>query len=529
MDLQSVLAPVVRERARVLAPAVLAVLAFYLLGAGPLGFRPSALVFGIDWALFAILSLLSVAFAWRRIPTRWSHHASIAVLWCPLAATLATLASSQNAVLAILVALLVISTGVLLRTPLVIATIVITDAVAIPMLVSAPSGATLVSALVTASCFALLIHVLMRRALIRVELLRLSEGETTRLLARRLGELEDANRERAALQDQLLHAQRMDAIGTLAAGVTHDMNNVLFSITNLAGLLLDDAGDPAARDDLEEIIDQAARGATLTRGLLTFSRRGQYRKQVVALGDVIRDLIPLLRRTLPKSITIHEDLDLADACVDGDPIHLGQILINLGLNAADAITGEGHLVIAAQVIAGRRVRLTVTDNGKGMDEATRLRIFDPFFTTKAIGQGTGLGLSTVYGIVHAHGGTIDVASQPGLERMGLAVVTAGHGVDALAAIDDPETRFDLVILDMGMPVMGGAECFREIRKRSNVPILIATGYANEAEAQAIVAAGAILLEKPYPASDLQREVSRLLRQRAPRQTLRPPAQLAGRA
>ncbi|MCE9574581.1 MAG: response regulator [Deltaproteobacteria bacterium] len=566
----AVLAPVVRERARVLGAAVFAALAFYLAGAGLLYTRPDPTTAAVDWLLLGVLGVLALGFALRWISERWVHHASMAALWCPMAATLLTFHSTGEPVFAILIALLIMSTGVLLHTPLVVGTIAVTDAIAIPLLSSVPHGTMWTSAIVTATLFALLIHILMRSALVRAEVHRLAQATTARELAGRVAELEQAHLERAALQDQLLHAQRMDAIGTLAAGVAHDMNNILFSISNLANLLLEDAAAPAARGDLDEIVAQAGRGAVLTRGLLTFSRRGQYRRQVVVLGDVIRDLIPLLRRTLPKSITIREDLDVGDARVDGDPVHIGQVILNLGLNAADAISGDGQLVVSARVVSGGRVRITVSDDGKGMDAATRARIFEPFFTTKPLGQGTGLGLSTVWGIVQAHDGTIEVDSAPGkgtsfhielpmtasprpapsprprtapltskgaalvvddepsirestrrhLERMGLSVTTAGNGVEALAAMfggPDGATgaAFDLVVLDMGMPVMGGAECFRQIRTRSDVPILIATGYAHEREVQVLVAAGAILLEKPYPATDLQREVARLLRQRCP--------------
>src|SRR5439155_12658429 len=129
--------------------------------------------------------------------------------------------------------------------------------------------------------------------------------------------------------------QRMEAVGTLAAGIAHDMNNVLGAITSFAGVLRDDIEEPRAREDLEQIVMEAERGAGLTRGLLTFSRRGQYRKLVLRIESVIRDVLPLLERTLPKSIAIREVLDIANVRVEGDPVHLTQALVNFGLNAAD--------------------------------------------------------------------------------------------------------------------------------------------------------------------------------------------------
>jgi two-component system cell cycle sensor histidine kinase/response regulator CckA len=266
--------------------------------------------------------------------------------------------------------------------------------------------------------------------------------------------------------------------------------------------------------------------------------------------------VPLLQRTLPKTIAIRQQLAVDDACVDADPLHIQQALINLGLNAADAMAGSGTLEITAEIV-GARLKLRVTDTGKGMDAPTRLRVFEPFFTTKAPGHGTGLGLSIVWGIVHAHGGTIEVASEVGrgssftihlpvttrrqaprasrmgsqplaaghtvlvvddepavrksttriLERMGLTVITAGDGAEALQVFSD---RVDVVILDMRMPVMGGAECFRALREKSSVPVLIATGYAVEKDAQSLVAAGAGLLEKPFTSEALGREIERLL-------------------
>jgi CheY-like chemotaxis protein len=347
---------------------------------------------------------------------------------------------------------------------------------------------------------------------------------------------------------------------------------VLAAITSFAGLVRDELRDPRARGELEQIITEAERGASLTRGLLAFSRRGQYRRHVVSIDSVIRDVLPLLERTLPKTITVRDALDVADLRVDGDPVHLTQALLNFGLNAADAMNGTGTLVLAAVAVdlaasnplslaPGRYARISVTDTGVGMDAATRQRVFEPFFTTKPIGRGTGLGLSTVWGIARAHDGGVDVESEPGkgatfslylpvtrrpltapiprapsqpiahsgtmlvvddepavrkgtkriLEKMGFDVVAAPDGAEALRVFRERGGAFDLIVLDMGMPVMSGPECFAALRQQSRVPILIATGYAVDAEAQALVAAGAGLIEKPFRSEDLAREVTRMLR------------------
>jgi C4-dicarboxylate-specific signal transduction histidine kinase len=155
---------------------------------------------------------------------------------------------------------------------------------------------------VIASVFALLIYTLMRRALLQSVLHRLAEVATSQRLASQLEEIERAHAQSARLQDQLLHSQRLEAVGTLAAGVAHDMKNVLASITSFADLVLGQTTDPVVRADLQQVMTQADRGAVLTNSLLAFSRRGQYRRQVVRLTDVLGNVIPLLGRRLPKSI-----------------------------------------------------------------------------------------------------------------------------------------------------------------------------------------------------------------------------------
>jgi two-component system cell cycle sensor histidine kinase/response regulator CckA len=291
--------------------------------------------------------------------------------------------------------------------------------------------------------------------------------------------------------------------------------------------------------------------------LLAFARGSQYRKRVVRVADVTREIIGLLSHTLPKTVTIRDNIEVGDACVEADPSHLGQVLINLGTNASDAMNGIGTLTITAEIRDGQ-ARLSVRDTGTGMDEATRSRVFEPFFTTKPLGRGTGLGLSTAWGIVRDHNGAIAVESALGagttfivslpltaalpavkparastdpianaphvlviddeamvresvkrvLGRIGVKVELAGDGASGLATFN--AGKFDLVILDVGMPIMGGVECFRRIRATSKIPILIATGYAPDGELAELIASGATLIEKPYTPDDLRCEVARLL-------------------
>ncbi|MDB4957998.1 MAG: domain S-box [Myxococcales bacterium] len=563
------LTAIVRKRSRVLAPAVLTGLTVHAVAASSFGIWPGDVTYAVTWGVIAVLAILTAAIVRQRIPVRFAHLAAIAVLWCPMFATALTLYTTRNQVFAVFFIVQVASAGILLHTRLVLSTLAIGSVLATALLLRSgqPYSGVFASTIVVAALFATMIHFLMLRALVEAEGHRVAEAQTNKQLARRLTELEQSQVARATLQEQLLHAQRMEAVGTLAAGIAHDMNNVLASVTSFASLLRDDIGES---EDVNQILQQAERGAALTRGLLAFSRRGQYRKQVVHVERVVRDVLPLLARTLPKSIEIRAELVLGDVCIEADPVHIHQVLVNFGLNAADAMDGKGTIVITGDVItldgssfslpAGRYIRLRVTDTGRGMDSATRSRVFEPFFTTKLLGHGTGLGLSTVWGVVQAHGGAVDVESAVGegttfrahlpvtdrkpaaqvgprvsqpilrrstvlvvddeaavrestrrlLQKIGLDVVTAIHGEDALRVFAEHGDAIKLVVLDMGMPVMGGAECFRHIRERSAVPVLIATGYAVDAEAQALVAAGATILEKPFPSADLQREVARLM-------------------
>jgi len=572
------LAPIVLQRQRMLVPATLALTIFYTVSAAPMGIALPAQVWAFDLVTIAWLAIFTVLVMLRRIPAYWSHAVSTAVWVGPTAALLVTQYYTHNSSYVQLITMSIATAGVMLNLRHVLAGLILVNALAIPLVLRDVQSypAFSIAVLITSGQFALMVHFLFRASLTRAETHRIAEAETARKLAFQLTELERSQSERDKLKDQLLHAQRMEAVGTLAAGIAHDMNNVLGAITSFADLLRGEITDTRAQRDLEQMIAEAERGAKLTRGLLAFSRRGQYRKQVIVAESVVRDACALLKRTLPKSIEIREQIAIGDANLEGDPVHIIQALINFGLNAADAMNGSGSLVVSAKLqqqaagnalslVPGRYVQISVSDTGIGMDAATKLRAFEPFFTTKPLGRGTGLGLSTVWGIAQAHHGAVDVESEPGqgatfsihlpttaaplaaraapalsqrvsrnghllvvddepmvrkgtariLKKMGFEVTAANDGAEALRIFAERDGAFDLVVLDMRMPVMEGPECFAELRKQSQVPVLVATGYAVDTEAQALVAAGAGLIEKPFRADDLVREVTRMLGVRLP--------------
>ncbi|MEE8408567.1 MAG: response regulator [Myxococcota bacterium] len=346
---------------------------------------------------------------------------------------------------------------------------------------------------------------------------------------RELKERKLAEAERGKLEEQLHHAQKMEAIGVLAGGVAHDMNNVLAVITTLSSVMVDDENlDSMTREDAAEMLDAANRGAALTSNLLGFARRGRYRRERVHVGGVLDTCVHLLKRSIPKKIEIKKICDPDLAAVEGDPRQLSEILMNLCINAIDAMGDEGVLTLEASNLilakgntefpdleTGSYVSISVADTGCGMDERTLSRAFEPFFTTKARGQGTGLGLAMVYGAVESHGGRVRLDSELGrgttatvllpgldaatetistgkqrradgakagtllfvddepslrrvgsqlLERLGYDVITASDGANALEMYQRSEKRIDLVILDMAMPVMDGTECFRKLRQ-----------------------------------------------------------------
>jgi signal transduction histidine kinase len=347
--------------------------------------------------------------------------------------------------------------------------------------------------------------------------------------------------------EQLRQSQKMEAIGRLAGGVAHDFNNLLLAINGYADFLATAVTDPEHRQYAQEIQKAGERAAALTHQLLAFSRRQVLQMRLLDLNDSVREIEAMLRRLIGVGVRIDLDLDPRLRSVDADPSQIAQVLLNLAVNARDSMAGRGALTIATRN-DGDEVVLEVTDDGAGMDEATRARAFEPFFTTKPTGQGTGLGLSTVYGIVTQSGGSIDVRSAPGegatfsirlpasadaalatpaagtaaparggerilvvddekivrellaqmLRQQGYAVAVAASAREA-RALDGP---WDLLLTDVVMPETDGVKLARTIDARH---VLFVSGYDQEA----LVAADASFLQKPFSREDLTRAVRAL--------------------
>jgi signal transduction histidine kinase/ActR/RegA family two-component response regulator len=263
------------------------------------------------------------------------------------------------------------------------------------------------------------------------------------------------------LQGQLLHAQKMEAIGTLAGGIAHDFSNVLQAVQGYAQLLLmgADQGQPGCVE-LQEIVSAAKRGAELTKRMLTFSRKVESKRRPLCLNHEVEQVRKLLERTIPKMIEIELRLAEGLRVVNADPVQMQQMLMNLAINAKDAMPEGGRLLIETKNVSldeeycqahvgatpGEYVLLTISDTGHGMDRKTLTRIFEPFFTTKEPGKGTGLGLAVVYGVVKSHDGHIMCYSEPGegtIFRIYLPVIERG--------VEVAESR------EAEAPVRGGSE------------------------------------------------------------------------
>ncbi|MBK8476037.1 MAG: PAS domain S-box protein [Opitutaceae bacterium] len=392
-----------------------------------------------------------------------------------------------------------------------------------------------------------------------------------------LGVAEDIT-EKKRIETQFLRAQRLEAVGALAGGVAHDLNNILTPVLMAAGVLKIEAKDEHERELLSMIEGSARRGADIIRQLVAFSRGVEGEKSVLQPRHLLKEMGAIVRETFPREITLQEDIasDLWPIEVDATQLH--QVLMNLCVNARDAMPHGGRLTFGARNLElgadssgageckpGPYVALSVADTGEGMAPEIIARIFEPFFTTKGVGKGSGLGLSTVLGIVRSHGGHVAVYSEPGrgsrftvylpakpgdsivtvaaplavdpgraelilvvddessiraatrrlLEQNGYQVVTAPDGQEALKLVLAHRERLRLVLTDVMMPVMGGVGLARALQVLdAGIPVVATSGLDEENKRQELIGVGVReVLTKPCEADVLLAAIRRHLEKR----------------
>ena len=385
--------------------------------------------------------------------------------------------------------------------------------------------------------------------------------------------------QRKRVEDELRQAQKMEAIGTLAGGIAHDFNNILTAIIGYTQLLMYDAPPEGKnRPLLQEVLHASKRATNLVNQILTFSRQTEKERKPIELQPIIKEALKLLRGTLPATIEIKQDIDTSCQPILADPVQIHQILMNLCTNAYHAMREKGGIMevtlketevstgfaaLRQELSPGPYIRLSVRDTGTGMDQETLSHIFDPYFTTKESGEGTGLGLPTVLGLVKSYNGGITAESTPGngsvfsvylpviiqetgieareegetpllriaarvlfiddeetivrlgkmtLERLGCEVAAFSSGLDALTLFRQDPQRFDLVITDQTMPGLTGSALARQmLALRPDTPIILATGYSetiNEELAKEIGIKD--FLMKPLGIHDLEQAILRNL-------------------
>ncbi len=391
-----------------------------------------------------------------------------------------------------------------------------------------------------------------------------------------------AEEERQKLEGELRQAQRIQSLGTLAGGIAHDFNNILTAITGHAFLALTDIEEErSTKDSLLAIQEAGLRAVELVRRILTFSRHQEPERKVGSLGPVVLEALRSLRATLSPQIVIRSQLDPESPLVYVDPAQMHQVIMNLGNNAAYALGERGAIDVTVEPVprshddligvgnpsCERYVRLSVADTGCGMDPATAERIFEPFFTTKPTGQGTGLGLSVVHGIVKSHDGVISVTSKPGrgsrfniylpearveapeqaplpraapalgrgvrvlyvddeeplvvlatrwLSRLGYDVTGFSDSSQALEAFRSRPYDFDAVISDFSMPGVSGLTLVREIMAlRKDIVVVMSSGYLRPEDQRLATELGAAeVVLKPQSMAEFGRILHRILTERA---------------
>jgi PAS domain S-box-containing protein len=404
---------------------------------------------------------------------------------------------------------------------------------------------------------------------VQVTCLRNAHGEISNLMLLR----EDIS-ERKQLEGQLRQVQKMEGIGTLAGGIAHDFNNILAVINGYAELCMLNSGDAAIiQKSVREIKRAAERATGLVRQILTFSRKAEVRVSALDLNQHLKDLVALLAETFPRNITFQFNLDEGLHPLLADPNQLQQIVLNLCVNARDAMPTGGVITLTTERFEGADVPasmisrlpcacLKVSDTGTGMPAHVRERIFEPFFTTKGVNKGTGLGLAVVYGIVASHDGTIDVESEVGkgstfrvclpfanaaiqtpvavrptefpggtesvlivddeaalrqlletsLSRKGYTVTTASDGLEAIDLLGRGEKKFDVVLLDLNMPGATGIEVMKVLKiTQPHVKVLVLTGHLTpETRAEFEQLGQKTFVRKPYTLDELGRQIRAVL-------------------
>ena len=386
---------------------------------------------------------------------------------------------------------------------------------------------------------------------------------------------------RKKIEKKLIEAQKMDSIGNLAGGVAHDFNNMLGGISGFASLLEMKEDDPQKLKLINGILKAVKRSAELTKKLLAFGRKGKNLNQAVNINEIINEVISLIENTIPKNIEISLNLDKHISLIDADPSQLNQVVLNLCINAVESFDNlNGVIKISTENVilddfffkchpdsklnATECVKLTVKDDGSGIDPEIQKKIFDPFFTTKRDGKikGTGLGLATVYGIIMNHFGTIDLVSTKGegtefqvyfpkgkkeqeniiieksvtynetaatilivedeeinrrmliemLDVLGYKTFSAENGKVALDIYKEKHSEIDLVLLDMIMPVMDGKSTYIEMKKiNPEIISILVTGFSHDEMAEAILNLGVnSLLLKPFELKKVKTAISKLL-------------------
>ncbi len=385
-----------------------------------------------------------------------------------------------------------------------------------------------------------------------------------------------AEEERRKLEVQFQQAQRFEALGTLAGGIAHDFNNLLMNIQGNASLMLCDIdpGHPYFKP-LKNIEKQVKSGAQLTRQMLGYARKGKFNVKALDLNQVLDESAETFGRTR-KEIIIERDFTDNLSPIEADRGQIEQVLLNLFVNAADAMPGGGNLTLKTKNVShlnirknqynpqlGHYVQLTISDTGIGMDKATLEHIFDPFFTTKEMGRGTGLGLASVYGIIKGHDGYIDVESEKGqgttftiylpatqkvveepaeaasqlirgsgtllvvddedlvldvaanmLEKLGYTALKAQNGAEAIDIFKAHKNEIKMVVLDIIMPDIGGSDVYDIIKKiNPDVKVLLSSGYSVDGQAIELLERGCDgFMQKPFTMEELSGKIEQILSQ-----------------